>query len=84
VSRRCSTSSARVPRPRRSRGGRRPAQGEGGVTADGVDAIPYHAVRAAMGLAHEGGYVTPLDLAKVLELIDVVRIQDRDDRKPRR
>jgi hypothetical protein len=42
--------------------------GKRGVTADGVDAIPYHAVRAEMGLAHEGGYVTPLDLAKVLEL----------------
>ena len=33
-----------------------------------VNAIPYHAVRAEMGLSHEGGYVTPLDLARVMEL----------------
>jgi len=33
-----------------------------------VNAIPYHAVRAEMGLSHEGGYVTPLDLKKVMEL----------------
>jgi radical SAM-linked protein len=32
------------------------------------DASPYHAVRAEMGLSHEDGYVTPLDLAKVFEL----------------
>jgi hypothetical protein len=30
--------------------------------------IPYYAVRAELGLAHESGYVTPLDLAKVFEL----------------
>ena len=30
--------------------------------------LPYHAVRAELGLAHDGGYVTPLDLAKVFEL----------------
>ncbi|MDB4943068.1 MAG: Fe-S oxidoreductase [Labilithrix sp.] len=30
--------------------------------------VPYHAVRAELGLAHDGGYVTPLDLAKVFEL----------------
>ncbi len=30
--------------------------------------IPYHAVRAELGLSHDGGYVTPLDLAKVFEL----------------
>ena len=33
-----------------------------------VNAIPYHAVRAEMGLSHEGAYITPLDLAKVMEL----------------
>ena len=32
------------------------------------EALPYHAVRAELGLSHEGGYVTPLDLAKVFEL----------------
>lgn len=32
------------------------------------EAVPYHAVRAELGLAHDGGYVTPLDLAKVMEL----------------
>jgi radical SAM-linked protein len=39
--------------------------GSGVVTPE---AVPYHAVRAELGLAHEGGYVTPLDLAKVREL----------------
>ena len=39
--------------------------GSGEITPE---AIPYHAVRAELGLAHDGGYVTPLDLAKVMEL----------------
>ncbi len=39
--------------------------GSGEVTAE---AIPYHAIRAELGLTHDGGYVTPLDLAKVMEL----------------
>ena len=30
--------------------------------------IPYHAIRAELGLAHGGAFVTPLDLAKVAEL----------------
>jgi radical SAM-linked protein len=38
------------------------------LRAPGSDALPYHAVRAELGLAHEGSYVTPLDLAKLLEL----------------
>ena len=33
-----------------------------------AEAIPYHAVRAELGLSHEGAYITPLDLAKVFEL----------------
>ena len=37
-------------------------------SAISLDAIPYHAVRAELGLAHEGGFITPLDVAKVLEL----------------
>ena len=41
----------------------------GASTFDGSpENIPYHAVRAELGLAHEGEYVTPLDLAKVFEL----------------
>lgn len=39
--------------------------GSGVITPE---SIPYHAVRAELGLAHEGAYVTPLDLAKVMEL----------------
>jgi len=31
--------------------------------------IPYHAVRAELGRAHDGEFVTPLDLAKVFELM---------------
>jgi radical SAM family uncharacterized protein/radical SAM-linked protein len=40
----------------------------GGSGAITPEAVPYHAVRAELGLAHDGGYVTPLDLAKVMEL----------------
>ncbi len=30
--------------------------------------VPYYAVRAELGLSHEGGHVTPLDLARIAEL----------------
>ncbi|MBX3190693.1 MAG: TIGR03960 family B12-binding radical SAM protein [Labilithrix sp.] len=52
--------------------------GEGGVkiaevmealfTKAGIDALPYHAVRAELGLSRGDGFVSPLDLATILEL----------------
>jgi len=35
---------------------------------DDGEPMPYHAVRAELGLVHEGGHVTPLDLEKLREL----------------
>ncbi|HVJ90620.1 MAG TPA: TIGR03960 family B12-binding radical SAM protein [Labilithrix sp.] len=39
-----------------------------GKNADGDVAIPYHAVRAELGLWHEGRIVSPVDLATLREL----------------
>lgn len=40
-----------------------------GKNADGDVAVPYHPVRAELGLWHEGALVSPLDLAKLRELM---------------